>query len=185
MKRVRLLLLGAAALALALVAGGCFITSAQVFVHYSLPNPFTIDSATDPFERVDVDLNEISDYADNKDKLKGLADGAIVGLFTNVAGPAGGVEVYITPGATSYTSNSEITAGAVKLWGPGTIGATGATHNVDWSESAKLFNAAGKAILINEVKGDGKFTLYTVGTTGTYHIKVDKGFIVLVLDAGV
>lgn len=185
MKRVRLLLLGAAALALTALASGCFITSAQVFVHYDLPNPFTIDSVDDPFERVDVDLNEVEEYADHKDKLESLADGAIVGLFRNVSGPAGGVEVWITPGATTYGDVTAIRAGAVKLWGPGTIGATGSTRDVGWAESAALFTAAGKKILIDEVKGDGKFTLYTFGTQGDYRISVEKGSIILVLDGGV
>jgi hypothetical protein len=56
---------------------------------------------------------------------------------------------------------------------------------VTWAESAKLFNAAGKNILINETKGDGSFTIYTIGTQGVYDIKVDDGVIVLVLNAGV
>jgi hypothetical protein len=185
MKKIHPLLFGAAALALAALLGGCFITSGQVSATYSLPNPFTIDSSSDPFERVDVDLNDISAYADHKDKLKGLADVAIIGHFTNVSGPAGGVEVWITPGTTAYTTVSEVRAGAIKLWGPGTIGATGSTHVVSWSESAKLFDAAGKQMLIDEAKGDGQFTLYTFGSMGTYDIQVDKGFVVLVLTLGV
>jgi hypothetical protein len=185
MKSHRLLLIGLGlGVLVTLAATGCFITSGQVFAHFALPNPFTIDSSTDPFERVLVDLNTIKDYADHKDKLKGLADVAVIGKFTNVAGPAGGVEVWITPDETDYTTIGEVQAGATKLWGPGTIGAAGSVHTVTWAESAKLFNSAGKTILINESKGDGVFTIYTHGTMGTYDIRVDGGEIVLVLSAG-
>jgi hypothetical protein len=185
MKRHRLLLLGLGVVALAaLTATGCFITSAQIFAHFDLPNPFTIHSSEAPFERVLVDLNTVGDYKDNKDKLKGLADVAIIGTFTNVAGPAGGVEVWITPGTTNYGTVGDITTNATRLWGPATIGATGAVNVITWDKSARLFNAAGKAILIKEVKGDGAFTIYTIGTAGEYHITVAKGGITLVLDAG-
>ena len=33
-----------------------------MFANFALPNPFTIDSITDPFERVRIDLNTIQDY---------------------------------------------------------------------------------------------------------------------------
>ncbi len=184
MKRLRFLLIGSSALALALLAGGCFLTSAQVFVHYALPNPFTIDTATLAFDKVDVDLNTIGDYSKNKDKLKGLADVAVLGTFRNVVGPAGAVEIWMTPGTTDYASISEIRANAVKLWA-GSIGPTGSVVTLDWATSTKLFDPAGKAALVNEVKGDGTFTLYTFGTAATYRITVEKGVVVLVLDAGV
>lgn len=178
------------AFTLAVVAvPGCIITSAQVLTHFSLPNPFVIDSSVpgDQSERVPVDLNVDpgADYTDNKDKLKGLLDVAIMGKFTNVNGPAGGVSVYIAPtydlpagGAPAPPSN------AVLLWGPGTIGATGDVHVIGWDESAALFNKAGKDLLISEVKGDGQFTLYTTGTAGVYNIQVEDGVVALVLDAG-
>ena len=53
-----------------------------------------------------------------------------------------------------------------------------------WDESAGLFNKAGKDLLISEVKGDGQFTLYTTGSTGTFNIQIEDGELVLVLDAG-
>ncbi len=184
MKRARPLLLGAAALALAVLIGGCVLTTAQVFVHYPLANPITITSADD-FERVAVDLNTIGDYEKHKKKLKDLADLAILGRFTNLEGSAGGVEIYITPDVTAFDTILDIQRNATLLWGPGAIGATGSTHVVDWAESAKLFKPAGKTILVNAVKGDGVFTLYAIGTPGTFRIRVDKGVVVLVLDAGV
>ena len=186
MKKHRLLLLGVGLAALAaLGATGCFLTSAQVLANYALQNPFTIDGA-DGYEREDVDLNTIQAYKDHKDKLKSIADFALVGKFTNELGPGGGVEVYISAGSTSYTSPAAIRAGATKMWGPGTIGAAPATRTIGWDESAALFTAAGKNILLAEAKGDGAFTLYTIGTPEAVNtIKVEKGFLILVISAGV
>ena len=186
MKRHHLLLLGLGLVALvALGATGCFITSGQVLVHYALPNPFTIDGA-DGRELIAVDLNDISEYKDHKDKLKNLSDFAVIGKFTNESGPGGGVEVWISAGSTTYATAPEVRASATKLWGPGRIGGTGSVKTIGWDDSAALFTAAGKKILITEAKGDGKFTLYTIGTPEAVNrIKVDKGYLILVIGAGV
>lgn len=184
MKNRLLLTLGLVALA-ALGAAGCFLTSAQVLAEFALPNSFTIDGA-DGYERVAVDLNTIDAYEDHKEKLETISDLAIVGKFTNVNGPGGGVEFYITAGNTDLVGPAAIRASATKLWGPGTIGATGSVRTVGWDDSAKLFTAAGKKILLAEAKGDGEFTLYSVGTAGaTNEIQVDKGYLILVLGAGI
>ena len=168
----------------ALVLTGCFITQAQVVAHYSLPNPFTINSATDPFERVSVDLNTIEEYADHKDKLETITDLAIVGTFTNESGPAGTVECWITPDATNYATIGQVQANGTKLWA-GSIGAAPSTRTIGWDESAEMFNPAGKTLLLNEAKGDGVFTLYTFGTAGLYVIRVEDGQIILTLSGGV
>lgn len=170
---------------LALGASGCFLTSGQVLAHFALPNPFTINGA-DGFERVPVDLNTIKEYEDHKDKLKNISDFALIGKFTNTAGSGGGVEVWISPGTTSYADPAAIRAGATKLWGPGKLGATGSVTTIGWDESAKLFTAEGKKILLAEAKGDGAFTLYTTGTPGSTNVvRVDKGFLILVIGAGI
>ncbi|MBI1799516.1 MAG: hypothetical protein HYR73_07480 [Candidatus Eisenbacteria bacterium] len=168
----------------ALTATGCIILSGQIFAHYDLPDPFTIDSSSNILHRELVDLNTVSEYKDNKDKLKGLSDVAVVGKFTNLAGSAGAVEVWITKDPTAFTTVAQVMAGATKLWGPASIGAAVASHNINWDESSKLFTSDGKKMLIDEVKGDGVFTIYVFGTAGTYLIKVDHGAILLVIDAG-
>jgi hypothetical protein len=168
----------------ALLVGGCFITQAQVFAHFALPNPFTIDSSNSPTERVLVDLNTVKEYVDHKDKLEGLSDLAVVGTFMNLSGQAGSVEVWITPDQTNLSSIAEIQSSATKLWGPRSIGAV-STVKIGWDESAQLFNAAGKKILIDEALGDGTFTLYTIGSTGVYNIQVNDGQLILTIDGGV
>jgi hypothetical protein len=185
MKASRLLLAGA--LLGAALGNGCILTSAQILAVFDLPNPVTID-ATDNMELIPVDLNTIEDYADNKDKLKGLTDLAILGTFTNTGGPAGTVSVYITPGVTNFANAGAVIAGATKLWGPASIGASGTPGGMvtlSWDQSAAMFDATGKQILIDEAKGDGEFTLYTIGTPGgAYNVDVSEGVLVLVLDAG-
>lgn len=179
------LLLGGVVLA-ALLGNGCIITSAQILTHFDLPNPFTINSSlVDHSERVPVDLTTLGDYEDHKEDLKGLTDLAILGKFTNVSGPAGGVEVFIVPTLDTPAGGAPaIPNGAVLLWGPATIGATGSSRTIGWDDSAALFTQAGKALLISQVKGDGKFTLYTTGSAGSFNIRVDEGVLALVLDAG-
>src|SRR5439155_15019363 len=168
----------------ALVASGCFVATGQVLVEFGLTSPFTIDSTTDPFARIFVDLNTIPDYSKHKDSLKGLNDFALIGKFTNLSGPAGALEMWVTPGSTNYTTVAEVQANATKLWGPGTIGAAPDVHVVTWDESSKLFTQDGKDILIHEAKGDGDFTIYAFGTAGSYRVKVEDGFLILVVSAG-
>lgn len=168
----------------ALTATGCFIASGQIFVHFDLPTPFSIVGA-DGADREFVDLNTIHDYAKHKDKLKDVSDLAVVGKFTNQGGPGGTVSVYITPGSTNLSGAANVVAGATKLWGPASIGATGSVVNIGWNESAKLFDPAGKQVLIDAAKGDGTFTIYTIGTPGVVNvIQVDNGGIILVISAG-
>lgn len=174
----------------AVLASGCIITSAQVLAHFDLPNPVHID-ASDDSERVAVDLADDvgSDYTDNKDKLEDVTDLAVLGTFTNTGDQSGQVTVYISAGNTNYATAGEIIANATPLWGPAAIGPAGspdATVTIDWDASAALFHGAGKQILIDEAKGDGQFTIYTVGTASApgYDILITDGKVVLVLDAG-
>lgn len=183
-KTIRHWLLASLAVA-ALGAGGCVLTSAQILTHFDLPSPVTINAA-DPWERVPVDLavDVGEDYTDNKDKLKGLLDLAVLGEFTNTGGAGGTVTVWITAGTTNYADVPSIEANATKLWGPATIGATGSKVVLEWDDSAALFDPNGKKTLIQETLGDGQFTLYTTGSGGTSNILIENGKVILVLDAG-
>jgi hypothetical protein len=188
MSRLRIALLS---LALgALTMPGCIITQANVLAEYDLPNPFTIGPApAQPLLREAVDLNTISEYTDHKDELEGLSDLAVVGRFRTVIGTGGSLELWITADDTNFTTYGQVTAGATKLWGPASIGAAGTpagTVVIGWDESAKLFDKAGKDLLVKEVKGDGKFTAYIVSagaTTQTF--EVQDGAILLVISGGI
>lgn len=169
----------------ALIGNGCIIASGQVLAHFDLTNPIIVGPASQPFWREVVDLNTISDYSKNKDKLKGLSDVAVVGKFTNKSGGAGGLEIWITAGNTNLTTVPGIHSSATLLWGPAGLDPAVSTKNVNWNDSAKLFNAAGKQILIDSMKGAGVFTAYIFPSgAGNNDIQIDHGAIILVIAAG-
>jgi hypothetical protein len=170
----------------ALLGNGCILTSTQVLTHFALTNPIHIIPPATPMFAEVVDLNTLKDYSDNKDKLKGLSDLAVVGTFTNQVGPAGGVEIWITAGASALTTPAAVKLAGTLLWGPATIGAAPSTRVVNWNDSAKLFNAPGKQILIDSMKGAGVFTVYIFpsGAAGNT-IDIVNGAIILVIAAGV
>jgi hypothetical protein len=169
------------ALILGLAAPGCVLVSGQFLLDFELED-FDVSTST-TVTREDVDLNEESVYEDHKEDLKGLADVAVLGMITNNSATAIGVEVWMTAASTAYTTPGEVTTNATKLWGPFSVG-VGETKQVGWDESAALFSSAGKTLLLNEIKGDGMFTIYAIADVGTYTFDVDNGVLALVLDAG-
>lgn len=182
MKNLRLILPGL--LLAALTASGCWLISGQFVVSKNLPDPLTVGGVTF-LVFAPIDLTTEGDYNDRKNDLKGLVDCALLGTFTNTGGNPLSVEVWLTPAPTTYTSETQLNADntRVKVWGPFKL-ATGASRKIGWDESAALFTKAGKAALLSEVKGDGKFTLYAKGATAPYAFRVDKGVAVVVIDAG-
>jgi hypothetical protein len=189
MRHLRLL-----ALVLPLTLCGCLLTTGQIAIDFDLGTV----NVTDPDNLVaeQVDLNTIQDYVDHKDDISGVSDLALLGEITNNLGSlskTGGktvlggdptlfVEAYITPTTTNYDTDTEVRANAVKLWGPLLV-PPGATVNIDWDNSAALFSFAGKGTLINEIKGDGVFTIYVLGSSGFYDFTVTNATLVLTLEA--
>jgi hypothetical protein len=171
----------------ALLSSGCVLTSAQVLATYDLPDPLVVQSGA-TLSRVDVDLSTVAAYREHKDQLKGVADLALLGRFTNLAGsPALGLRMYITRDLTTLPDAAALTqAGspAIPVWGPFDLPAGESTTAISWDQSAGLFKT-GKGPLIEEIKGDGKFSLYLVGSTGTFDVKVENGAIVVVIDGGI
>ena len=164
-----------------LVLAGCILTTGQVTIDFALDDT-TVTAAN--VEAQDVDLNPIEDYVDHKEDLEGLADIAVLGTVTNNGGADIGVEVYMTADETSYTTDAQVKANATKLWGPFDV-AAGQTVTIGWDESAKLFTGPGRALLLEEIEGDGIFTIYFVGDAGTYNISVNDGVLVITLEGGI
>ena len=158
---------------------GCILISGQFLIDFDLDN-FGISTET-TVTREDVDLNTDEDYNDHKEDLQDIVDIAVLGKLTNNGLGAIGVEVWMTPDQTLFTTSTQVSNGATKLWGPFVV-LPGATRTVDWNDSAKLFSAAGKALLLNEIKGDGKFTVDAIGNATSYNIDVENGVLALVLD---
>jgi hypothetical protein len=170
--------------ALLLSTGGCILTSGQITTSFDLGD-INVTGANN-VEHSNVNLATNKDYNDHKDKLKGLANLAVLGTITNNSSPANAinVEVWITTSQTSYTSASDVMTNGTKLWGPFALAAN-ETKTIDWDTSAGLFTTAGKAVLINEIKGDGAFTVYAIGASGDYKFTIPNAQLVLVLDAGI
>ncbi len=169
--------------AAALAGGGCILTSGQILISFPLVNPVTVTNTSMLYSE-EVNLNSLGDYTDHKDKLESLADVALLGQIINNSSSPVGVEVFFTEASTSYTTSALVRTSAKKLWGPFALAAS-ETKTIGWDESAALIDDVGRAALISEIKGDGSFTVYVIGPTGTYNFTVNHPVLVLVLDAGV
>ncbi len=160
---------------------GCFLISLQKQVVFLFDDPVTIAGPT-TLSSVAVDLNEEEDYADNKDKLKDVVDLALLGKVTNLSTTATTVEVWMVanPG-TPLTTATAVQAAGVKVWGPLSLAAS-EVKQINWNQSATLFS--GRQALISEIKGDGRFDLYAIGSGATYNFRLNKGALAVVLSAG-
>jgi hypothetical protein len=183
MKTLRVVLPNAALLAL--LVCGCTLIAGTFTLTLELDDPTTVTSASS-VEGTDIDLNNESDYRDNKDKLKDVTDVAVLGRFTNNSSSATTVEVWIipTPPGTPYTTEAQVEAapGAKPLWGPFTL-AGNETKVIGWDESAALINKAGLDELLAQAKGDGVFSAYALGGGG-YNFTITKGAVVVTISAG-
>jgi hypothetical protein len=170
----------AAGIAVALSAG-CILVSGQFVVDFEI-GTVVVASPTN-LVAVPIDLNTIDDYADHKEDLKGVSDLALLGVFRNNGSEAVAVEVYMTPDVTTYTDETTVRAAGIRLWGPFSL-AAGQEKRITWDESASLFDDAGRNVLIEQIKGDGSFTIYAIGQSGSYSFTITEGVFVCVLDAG-
>jgi hypothetical protein len=168
-------------LGVALVAAGCVVTSGQFRISFDL-GTVPVGSPTTVVGK-DVDLNSISTYKDHKGNLDALADLALLGDVTNNSSSAVDVEAWMTTDQTSYTTDAQVRTGT-RIWGPLHLDPS-ETKRIDWGQSAGLFDDAGVTTLLGELKGDGIFTIYLVGTGTSYNFTLQNGVLVLTLDAGV
>ena len=168
------------ALAIALAASGCVLTSGQFLIDFELDDFTATTQST--VTREDVDLNTEEDYNEHKEDLETLSDVAVLGTLNNTGAAPINVEVWMTAASSpTYTTSAEVIANATRLWGPFQVPAN-SSKTVDWDESADLFRSAGKELLIQEIKGDGQFTVYAIAAEETYSFEVQNGVLALVLD---
>ena len=166
---------------LLLPLSGCILTSGQITAAFNLGDIHVTGASN--LESSQIDLSTNKDYVDHKDLLHALADLAVLGTVQNI-GQAVDVEVWMTADQTHFTNAVDVRAHGIKLWGPFSM-AAGATRTIDWDGSAALFTTPGKAALLNEIQGDGLFTLYAIGASGNYEFKIPNAQLVLTLDAGI
>lgn len=183
MKSLRWLILG---LGIGILASGCILTSAQIQLDFNVDDG-TVTSTG--LVAAPIQLSTEDEYVEHKDDIKSISDLAFLGKFTNNTSNAFTVEVWMVPTLQTvpYTTETELKADptAVKIWGNFAL-APNQTKQIDWNESAHLFTKAGKDAIFKEAKeGDGDFTLYAIGSSGTYDFDIKNGALVLVLDAGI
>jgi hypothetical protein len=163
-------------------AAGCMLTSGQFNVPVELPSPLDV-VGPEGVIRADIDLNQDSIYRDHKQDVQGITDAALLGELTN-AGDATEAEIWMTPASTNHSSATSVRLDptAVPLWGPVSL-AAGQVLRLDWDASAGAF--VGRSALLEELQGDGTFTLYTFGSAGgsTYHFSLRQGVLLVVIDA--
>ena len=162
----------------ALAASGCFLVSGQFVVNYVLPTPLLVVGGS-TLTGVSVDLNTIRDYSDHKNDLKRVDDLALIGDFKNNNTTPTNVEAWLVAAGTLNLTSAQLAANGVKLWGPLSVAGSGTQH-VDWNRSASLF--VGRQSLIDEIKGDGKFSLYIIAN-GTFNVTVTSGAVIAVVSA--
>jgi hypothetical protein len=173
----------ASLLALAIsVVGGCVLISGQFFIDWQLAN---INVQQDSLIPYIIDLNEDEDYVDNREHLEGLADLALVGFVTNNASEPVEITVYITPAITGFTTKAQLIASgqATQLWGEFPLDANEKNRKIEWDESAGLLKDEGFKILLNEVTGDGSFTLYIMGASPNFDLSTTSNWLLITVDA--
>jgi hypothetical protein len=168
----------------ALMAAGCMLVSGQFIVTFDFADhgfdPLLVDSPT-ALGGVQVNLNDVDTYADHKDELKDVADLALVGKVSNLTGTDTAIEVWMvaSPGVM-LTTDAAVRAAGQRIWGSLQVPANSSVQ-IDWNRSAALFG--GRQALIAEIKGDGRFDLYALGT-GSYDFRIDQGALIAVISAG-
>jgi hypothetical protein len=170
------------ALALVLLAPGCILTSGQILIDFDLGDIVVTSPTGLAAEQIDLNTND--DYEEHKDKLKDIVDFAVLGKINNTGGTDLVPEIWMTRDLTTYPDETTVKANGIRLWGGALIPA-GSSASVDWDTSARLFTTAGKAAILQEAKGDGNFTLYAIGASGTYAFNIEDGILALVIDAGI
>jgi hypothetical protein len=164
-----------------LLLAGCILTSGQFTIDFDLANPIVVAGPLSVIP-MPIDLSGEEVYQDYKNDIKDFADVALVGLIHNL-GTDVIIDVWMTRDQTLYTTAAEVRANGVQVWGPFPI-AAGAEARIEWDTSAALFS--GRVPLLDEIRGDGAFTLYAVGSEGQlYNFELHDGVLVITVDAGI
>lgn len=158
---------------------GCF--QIHKFFSISMGTLSAQNGATSAGYYVDLEA-ESSVYRDNKDKFDDIADCAILGQFANNGASAVSADLWIVPTDTAPVTRDLAgvqAAGGVKMWSFAL--SAGETKSIDWNQSAGLFTASGKSALKAEIEGDGQFSVYIFGNTGTYDITATNASFVVIM----
>jgi hypothetical protein len=155
--RVALLLVLCASL-----GSGCVMSSRQEVFIAAPAQTFLFFTGGRQETYCTFDLSTSPRWRDQHGKLARVQDLAIIGDFLNTTGVAGGLPVPIEVKLIVAPDPLPSFNAGVETWGALEIDVAG-RRRIDWSEGKRLM-LAGASTLQGEIRGDGKFTLYTVTT---------------------
>lgn len=157
----------ASALGVLLLPGGCVFESKQVIVTYDIQPDSLQSGTTAPISAVQVDLNTVSAYRERSGEIRGVADAAFLGIMHNTTPTFTRIEWWVTPDETHYTTPAQVRLNADLLWAGPELPSL-ARLALEWNKSAGNTDRQVMAALLPELSGDGRFTLYAIGSlTGT------------------
>jgi len=171
---------------LALLAGGCNLSSRTVIAEFAGPAVMDVTgtlAGSTAIGRAEVDLNQVAVYRNTKSGLQAVSDFALLGSIKNNGLTIVRPEFYVTADSTAFTNAAFVRANGVPLWGPIDI-VPGGSVALDWNKSAALVGPRGREVIARETAGDGRFTIYALGVvTGTsYNFTVQDFRAVLILE---
>jgi len=146
----------------AAVCSSCILTSRQEVLVAAPTQVYEFYNGGKLETYCTFDLTTSTQWTQHRADLARLSDLAIIGDFLNATGGLGGLPVPIDVKVAVAPDPLPSFSQGVDTWGPIRIDTT-ATRRIDWSEGQR-FMLPGASTLEREIRGDGKFTLYTITT---------------------
>jgi hypothetical protein len=165
----------AMAAVLALVIGGCLVTTQTTFTQ-RVDVVAATNTAVTP---VVIDLNEESDYVDNKDNIKSIDELSVVAIITNKLDAPARVRLYLSNDET-LTTVDEVKSQATLVFESPEVPAS-SKLKIGWADGFKYVQ--NRKAIEKEVFGDGKFVIYVVAKDTPFNLDV-KAEIVVTITAG-
>jgi hypothetical protein len=144
----------------ALLGSGCVLSSRQEVFVAAPTSSFLFFTGGKQEMYFTFDLSTSPQWNDQRGSISRISELAVLGDFGNATGGLGGIRVPLEVKMVVAPDPLPSFNGGVYAWGPLSIDTT-ATRRIDWSEGERLM-LAGASTLEQEMRGDGKFTLYTV-----------------------
>jgi hypothetical protein len=163
------------AAATALIFGGCLLTG-QITVFQSIDVGAATNTVITP---VSVDLNEESDYTDHKDDIKSVDGISVVAVVQNNLPSPARVKLYLS-NDNSLNTVAEVEDQATLVFVSPTVPASGML-NIGWADGFQYIE--NEDAVIDEVLGDGIFTIYTIADVVPFALDV-KAEIAVTLTVG-
>jgi hypothetical protein len=153
------------AAALALVVGGCLVTGQQ-----TLTQPVEVTAVTKTtVTRIPINLNDETDYADNKDKIKSIDELSVVAIITNNRAAPAKARLYLSNDETLATVDEVETEATLVFDSP--VVPASEVLKIKWADGFKYLQ--NREAIEKEIFGDGIFQLYAIASGDDTDLNVD------------